>query len=57
MVKGKKSEEFAADDPALFDAALGPTGNLRAPAVRMGKRWLVGFQDEAWAEQLGQPKR
>ncbi|MGE3175374.1 MAG: hypothetical protein AB7O97_22305 [Planctomycetota bacterium] len=56
-MKGKKSEEFAADDPALFDAALGPTGNLRAPAVRMGKRWLVGFQDEAWAEQLGQPKR
>jgi len=52
-MKGKKVLEF---DPRKDDAdeiakvALGPTGNLRAPAIRMGKTWLIGFNEEAYAE-------
>ena len=32
---------------------LGRVGTLRAPAVRRGKTWLVGFNEEAWAEAFG----
>lgn len=38
---------------AAFAAAVsGPTGNLRAPAARVGKNWLVGFSEEAWQATL-----
>ena len=32
--------------------ALGPTGNLRAPAMRLGKTWMIGFNEEAYAERF-----
>lgn len=31
----------------LFAALLGPTGNLRAPAMVSGDTLIVGFNDEA----------
>jgi hypothetical protein len=31
---------------------LGPTGNLRAPCLRVGKTVLVGFNEEAYARTL-----
>lgn len=34
------------DDELLAELLLGPTGNLRAPTLRMGKTLVVGF-DEA----------
>jgi len=34
----------------LARAVLGPSGNLRAPALRVGKTWLVGFGPAAYAE-------
>ncbi|HET7746934.1 MAG TPA: ArsC family (seleno)protein [Vicinamibacteria bacterium] len=34
------------DEPALEQAMLGPTGNLRAPTFRVGRKLVVGF-DEA----------
>lgn len=37
----------------LAKVALGPTGNLRAPAVRVGTSWYVGFNEEAYAERFG----
>ena len=38
-------------DPAeLEKRTLGPSGNLRAPAARIGKTWLVGFSEDAWAD-------
>ena len=40
-VKGVPSEE-------TLQAMLGPTGNLRAPALRMGKTLIVGFNEDAW---------
>lgn len=52
VAKGKNAARFAADDPALRAAALGPSGNLRAPAVRSGDRWLIGFHEQSWAEAL-----
>lgn len=54
VAKGKKSVAVdPADGAALAELALGPTGNLRAPTVRVGKRWLVGFGEEAWGDLLG----
>jgi arsenate reductase-like glutaredoxin family protein len=36
------------DDETLLKHLLGPTGNLRAPAVRRGKTLLVGFNEEGF---------
>ena len=52
-MKGKKVADYdlKRDPPPekeLLEAILGPTGNLRAPAVRFGKTLVVGFQDETW---------
>jgi hypothetical protein len=48
VAKGKKLDEFPGGkpNPAAIDAMLGPTGNLRAPTMRVGGTVLVGF-DEA----------
>lgn len=38
---------------AVFaEAVLGPTGNLRAPSIRVGNAWLVGFGEASWAAGL-----
>jgi hypothetical protein len=39
-------------DDALAAVLLGPTGNLRAPAIRRGKKLLVGFNEDLFAEQI-----
>jgi arsenate reductase-like glutaredoxin family protein len=51
--KGSKSQAYdlrkqTMSARELADAVLGPSGNLRAPAARVGKRWLVGFETNAW---------
>ena len=53
--RGKKSVAFDLrkgfpDLDELAKVALGPSGNLRAPAMRLGKDWVVGFGEEAWTE-------
>jgi hypothetical protein len=59
VAKGKKSQSFkpSAGDKAAWKAiaevAIGPTGNLRAPTLRRGKRWIVGFGEDAWKEAFG----
>jgi arsenate reductase-like glutaredoxin family protein len=35
-------------DDELLSAILGPTGNLRAPAIRKGKTLYVGFNEEEY---------
>ncbi len=40
------------DDPKLLAAMLGPTGNLRAPTLRVGRTLLVGFHPEMYAAEL-----
>ena len=55
VAKGKKISEFkvgkAVSDDAI-DAMLGPTGNLRAPTLRVGKTLVVGFNEEQYAQVL-----
>ena len=56
--KGKKvvTLDLAADPASAADLAavvLGPTGNLRAPAIRTGKTWLIGFNEEAYTDRFG----
>jgi len=40
------------DDETLLAYLLGPTGNLRAPAIRKGKTLLVGFNPEVYQALL-----
>ena len=37
----------------LYEQLLGPTGTLRAPALRMGKTLVVGFNEERWKTLFG----
>ncbi len=38
------------DDDTLAAALLGPTGNLKAPTLRIGDTLLVGFHQEAYQQ-------
>lgn len=40
-------------DAELERALIGPTGRLRAPTARIGKRLLVGFNEATYRETLG----
>jgi arsenate reductase-like glutaredoxin family protein len=56
--KGKKVVRFnlAKDKPGrdeLLAVLIGPSGNLRAPAVRKGKKLFVGFEAGMYQEVLG----
>lgn len=51
--KGKASTTFDLKksppvEKVLYENLLGPTGNLRAPALRVGKTLIVGFNEDAW---------
>ena len=55
VAKGKKLDEFKPAGAALkaaVDALLGPTGNLRAPTLRVGKTLIVGFNEDTLSEVL-----
>ena len=56
-VKGKKVLDFSlkknqALDDGLMSAVIGPSGNLRAPAIRKGKTLVVGFHPDAYGEVI-----
>ena len=56
--KGKRVVHFnlrkdKPSDDELAKVLLGPTGNLRAPAVRKGKTLVVGFDEETYAKVFG----
>jgi len=38
------------DSDTLAGMLLGPTGNLRAPTLKVGKTLLVGFSEEAYSK-------
>jgi hypothetical protein len=40
-------------DDILAGLMLGPTGNLRAPIMRVGQTILVGYNDQAFSEIFG----
>ena len=41
------------DDTTLRGLLLGPSGNLRAPALRVGRTLLVGFDEPTYRRFLG----
>jgi len=56
--RGKKVVTFdmkidPPDDDTLADHILGPTGNLKAPAIRRGKMLIVGFGEAAYRQVFG----
>ena len=56
--KGKTSTHFdlkrdKPTDQELLSVMLGPTGNLRAPTLLVGKALLVGFNEESYKKVLG----
>lgn len=51
VASGKKIMEFdpaTADRNLLLKKAIGPSGNLRAPTIRVGKIFYVGFHPEMY---------
>ncbi len=55
VAKGKSVKEIdlKKDRPAdeeLAKLMLGPTGNLRAPTIKVGKTILIGFHEVTYAE-------
>lgn len=56
VAKGKKVDVFDMKSAKLGEVAekmLGPTGNLRAPTMRIGKVTVVGFNEETFGEIFG----
>src|SRR5437762_14260880 len=56
-MKGKKVEVFdlkkhRPDNETLASKLIGPSGNLRAPTLRIGRTLLVGFNEGAYEEAL-----
>lgn len=41
------------NDDDLAKVLLGPTGNLRAPAIRKGKTLVVGFDEGTYQKVFG----
>ena len=53
VARGRKRTELPASEPGAADLMLGPTGNLRAPVVRVGDTLIVGYHEEALNQALG----
>jgi hypothetical protein len=53
VAKGKKFQRFdqvANEKAAILQAAMGPSGNLRAPTFRVGREFVIGFNPELYAD-------
>lgn len=58
VAKGKQEQVFdprTDDKEAILAAALGRSGNLRAPVLRIGDRLLVGFSESLYARIAQRP--
>ena len=58
VAKGKKLTELdlggeRPSDDTVAKLMLGPTGNLRAPTLRVGRTLVVGYNEEALTETFG----
>ncbi len=54
--KGKKFQEWdpnSDDKSEILKDVIGPSGNLRAPAWRIGNEYVVGFNQELYEEVFG----
>lgn len=55
IAKGKKYETFSpAKDgkEIILKKAMGPSGNLRAPTLRVGNDYIIGFNPDLYAEWI-----
>jgi len=55
VAKGSKVVEFetaSADRFELMKTALGRSGSLRAPAIKIGDSWMVGFNPDLYETKL-----
>jgi len=53
VTKGQKHQEInlkknELTDEELLKLIMGPTGNLRAPTLKVGKKLVVGFSEEMY---------
>ena len=55
VASGKKILDFdpAGDTSEMLAKMSGRTGNLRAPTIRCGKVFYVGFNEELYQETIG----
>jgi hypothetical protein len=54
--RGKKFQVFKPDEVNKTDIlgnCLGRTGNLRAPTLKVGNRFIVGFNEDMYREYFG----
>ncbi len=57
VARGQKIVDYdmkkdAPDDDVLVKGIVGPSGNLRAPTLKIGKTLIVGFHHETYSEVL-----
>jgi hypothetical protein len=54
VAKGRKLEHFSGGTPGaeIVGKLLGATGNLRSPTLRIGRKLVVGFNEEALRKML-----
>ncbi len=58
VARGKKLLEFdmkksPPTDDELLKGVIGPSGNLRAPTIVVGKTVLVGYHEDAYQQVFG----
>jgi len=56
LARGKTARNLPAREVSLDDLR-GPTGNFRAPMLRVGRRLLVGWHEESLRELLARSSR
>ena len=59
VAKGKKVtrvdlKKDGLDDDSLGSLLLGPTGNLRAPTLKIDQTMIVGFDEKIYEEIFGE---
>lgn len=55
IAKGKKFEIFTPETDSretILAKAMGPSGNLRAPALKVGTRFVIGFNPDLYEQQF-----
>lgn len=53
MAKGKKVVRFdqgPAERETVLKQAMGPSGNLRAPTLKLGDQVVIGFNEELYQQ-------
>ncbi len=55
VAKGKKVVHFSQvteEKEAVLKRVMGPSGNLRAPTLRIKDQFIIGFNPEMYAEKF-----